>query len=379
VTTIGVRRKSLAAENKDPVVHLDRGFWVVTAILALLSAVAVVAVIRWPVQDIPQLPEAVIPADQIDALFKFLTASAATIFIVVVGYLLYFSVAFRRRATDPPDAVGIQIHDNRRLEFWWTAIPTIFIVILGIFSVRIWYGIQVQPNNGLVLEAIGHQWWYDFRYPGVHGVITQEMHLPMGVPVTLHTTSTDVIHSFWMPAMRLKADMVPGLINTLRFTPTRAGRYKIICTEFCGTLHGEMQKQVIVIEPQAKFNTWLAGWQKKNAHASDEIPPALSAATPINLAGGDAGVGQKLFAQKCTACHAIGPFSQRVVGPGLRGVLNDPSHPKLVDGDAATPGAVAKILQSGFDGDMGHMPSATQNAITSKDIANLVAYLKTLK
>jgi len=369
----------LAVENKDPVVHLDRGFWVVTAILAVLSLIAIVGVVLWRVQDIPQLPEAVIPAAQVDALFKFLTASAATIFIVVVGYLIYFAVKFRHRSTDAADAVGIQIHDNRRLEFWWTAIPTIFIVLLGIFSVRIWYEVQIQPNSGLVLEAIGHQWYYDFRYPGVHGVVTDEMHLPLGVPVTLHTTSQDVIHSFWMPAMRLKADMVPGLINTLRFTPTRAGRYKIICTEFCGTLHSEMQKQVIVIEPQDKFNAWLNGWKKKNAHASDAIPTASAANAPVNLSGGIASSGQQLFTQKCTACHALGPFSQRVVGPGLRGVLHDPSHPKLVDGQPATPDNAARIIKNGFDGDMGHMPNASQNALSDKDIADLVAYLNTLK
>ena len=368
----------MAVENRDPVVHLDRNFWLVTALLGVLSAIAVVATIMWNIEaTVPLLPEAVVPADQIDALFKFLTASAATIFIYVVGYLLYFSYAFRRRATDPPDAVGIQIHDNHKLEFWWTLVPTIFIVILGIFSVKIWYGIQVQPNSGIVVESIGHQWFYDFRYPGVHGVISDEMHLPLNVPVTLHVTSQDVIHSFWVPAMRLKADMVPGLINTLRFTPKRAGTYKIICTEFCGTAHGIMQKQTVVIEDKAAYDKWLSGWQTKNKNASDAIPQQSSSA--VNLAGGSAAAGQTLFAAKCSACHSTGDFSKKIVGPGLKGVMSDPSHPKLVDGDEATPDNVAKLIQKGYTGDMGHMPSESENAITDKDIANLVAYLKTLK
>ncbi|MDQ6930666.1 MAG: cytochrome c oxidase subunit II, partial [Candidatus Eremiobacteraeota bacterium] len=262
-------------------------------------------------------------------------------------------------------------------ELWWTVVPTVFTVILAIFSVQIWYGVQVQPNNGLVVEAIGHQWFDDFRYPGVHGVITDEMHLPVTVPVTLHVTSQDVIHSFWLPSMRIKADMVPGLINTLRFTPVRPGRYPIICTEFCGTLHGTMNKQVVVIESQAAFDKWLGGWKKKNANASDALPSAGTAA--VSLAGGDAAAGQKMFSTKCSACHAVGPFSQKIVGPGLKGVLHDPAHPKLVDGDPATPPNVAKILQKGYDGDLGHMPSATQNGLTDKDIADLVAYLSTLK
>lgn len=367
----------MAVENRDPAVHLDRGFWLVTALLAVLSAIAIFATIMWHPENLPQIPEAAIPAAQVDLLFKFLTASASVIFIYVVGYLLYFAIAFRVRPGDPPGAVGVQIHDNHQLEMWWTIVPTIFTVVLAIFSVKIWYGVQVQPNNGLVVESIGHQWYDDFRYPGVHGIVTDEMHLPVGVPVTLHVTSSDVIHSFWLPSMRIKADMVPGMINTLRFTPVLPGRYPIICTEFCGTLHGTMNKQVVVIESQADFDKWLAGWKQKNAHASDALPATGTGV--LDLAGGNAATGQKLFAQHCTACHALGPFSQKIVGPGLKGVLHDSNHPKLVDGDPATPENAGKLLQKGYDGDMGHMPNASQNGITDKDIADLVAYLNSLK
>ena len=367
----------MAVENRDPEVHLDRAFWLVTALLAVLSAIAVYASLAWHVENIPGLAEAAIPADQVDQLFKFLTASASVIFIYVTGYLIYFTVKFRVRSTDAPDAIGVQIHDHHKLELWWTIVPTVFTLILAIFSVKIWYGVQVQPNNGLVVESIGHQWFDDFRYPGVHGVVTDEMHLPVNVPVTLHVTSSDVIHSFWLPSMRIKADMVPGLINTLRFTPVLPGRYPIICTEFCGTLHGTMDKQVVVIESQGKFNTWLAGWKQKNANASDALPSTGTAL--VSVASGNAATGAKTFASKCSACHAVGPFSQKLVGPGLKGVLSDPAHPSLVNGSAATPEDLAKIIQKGYDGDMGHMPSASQNSITDKDVADLVAYLKSLK
>lgn len=369
----------MAVENRDPAVHLDRGFWLVTALLGVLSAIAIVATIMWHPENMPQLPEAAIPADQVDQLFKFLTASAAVIFIYVVGYLIYFAIAFRVRESDVPDAVGVQIHDHHQLELWWTIVPTVFTIALAIFSVKIWAGVQfASPNNGLVVEAIGHQWFDDFRYPGVHGIVTDEMHLPLGVPVTLHVSSSDVIHSFWLPSMRIKADMIPGMINTLRFTPTRIGTYPIICTEFCGTLHGTMNKQVVVIEPQAKFDKWLAGWKVKNKNASDALP-AQGTGAAVVLTGGTAAAGQKLFAQKCSACHAVGPFSQKIVGPGLKGVLHDPAHPKLVNGDPANPEDAAKILQKGYDGDMGHMPSASQNGLSDKDIADLVAYLNSLK
>jgi cytochrome c oxidase subunit II len=360
-------------ENRDPVVHLDRSFWLVTAVLAVLS---VLGIIYWVVS--PFIPEAVDKAQQIDQLFRFLAASGTALFIFVAGYIIYFCVAYRRRPTDAPDAVGIQVHDNHKLELWWTLIPTLFVVVMGIFSVRIWAGITlVNAANPLVVESIGRQWYYTFRYPEIHGEINNEMHVPVGQPVVLHTTSQDVIHSFWVPDMRIKADMVPGIINTLRFTPTQVGRYQIVCTEFCGTQHGEMNKQWFVVDTPADYKRWYDSWQAKNANASDAIPTVSSGA--INLAGGDASAGKALFAQKCSSCHSQGPFDQKIVGPGLKNIFNDPAHPKLVDGDPATPEDAAKILQNGYKGDMGMMPNQAQNGITDKDIANLVAFLKTLK
>ena len=377
-------------ENRASAVRLGRGFWSVTLVLGLLS---IAAVIFWIVTPISILMPVVAaqPGIQIDALLRFMAASGSVLYIYVCGYIIYFMVAYRVRQGEPADAIGVQVHDNHTLELWWTLIPTLFVVLLSILSVRIWYGIQIaQPTNGLVVESIGHQWYYTFRYPQIHGEVTEEMHLPVNQPVVLNVTSSDVIHSFWIPDIRLKADMVPGLINTIRFTPTRVGRYPIICTEFCGTEHGIMNATVpglngqkntgaqwVVIDSPPDFQKWYHGWQVKNANVSDELPTASTGT--VNLAGGTVAAGQATFQTKCSACHALGPFSQRIVGPGLKGVLHDPSHPKLVDGDDATPANVAKIIQQGFKGDMGVMPNATANGLSDKDIANLVAFLNSLK
>ncbi len=377
-------------ENRASAVRLGRGFWSVTLVLGLLSIAAIIFWIVTPISIIMPVVAAQ-PGIQIDALLRFMAATGSALYIYVCGYIIYFMFAYRFRQGEPADAIGVQIHDNHSLELWWTLVPTLFVVLLSILSVRIWYGIQVaQPANGLVVESIGHQWYYTFRYPQIHGEVTDEMHLPVGQPVVLNVTSTDVIHSFWIPDIRLKADMIPGLINTIRFTPTRPGRYPIICTEFCGTEHGMMnatvpgqngQKntgaQFVVFDTPADFQKWYHGWQVKNANVSDALPTASTGT--VNLAGGNAAAGQTMFQTKCSACHALGPFSQRIVGPGLKGVLHDPSHPKLVDGDDATPANVAKILQQGFKGDMGVMPNATANGLSDKDIANLVAYLNSLK
>ena len=363
-------------ENRDPVVHLDRNFWIVTAVFAVLSAISV-----WyfgTFNFVKLLAESAAPAEDIDDLTRFLLMSSGPLFIFVIGYLLYFTIAYRVRKSDPPDAIGTQIHDSHSLELWWTVIPTIFVVIMAIFSVKIWYNIEVaQPAGGIAVEAIGHQWFYTFRYPNVHGEIPDAMHLEVGVPVTLHVTSSDVIHSFWIPTMRIKADMVPGLINTLHFTPLNPGTYKIICTEFCGTLHGEMEKQTVVIEDHAHFTAWYDGWVAKTKNLGDAI--ASTSAGAIPLAGGSASAGQALFATKCSACHKIAPFDQKIVGPGLKGLLNDPKHPNLVDGQMATPENVASIIQHGFKGDIGTMPDMTTNGLSDKNIANLVAFLKNQK
>lgn len=369
-------------ENRDPAVHLDRGFWSTTAVLTVLA----LAVIFWwiwaPITSI--MPEAVDKARQIDDLYRFLAASGSALFVYVGGYILYFCIKFRRRASDPADKIGVQIHDSNKLEFWWTMLPFLFIVVLAVISVKIFYGIEPfnMPSNSLVVEGLGHQWFYTFRYPGINGEVKQ-LHLPVGQQVTLHVSSYDVIHSFWVPDMRLKADMVPGLINTLTFTPTRPGKYNIVCTEFCGTLHGDMRSGTpndpayMYVDTPAAYKTWYDSAQKANANASNAIAVASSGA--VNLSGGSVNAGKALFQQKCSACHAIGPFSQKIVGPGLKGVLHDPSHPNLVTGEKATPDNVAKILQNGFNGPMGVMPNQTANGISDKDIANLVAYLNSLK
>lgn len=368
-------------DRKDPKFRIERGFWIVTAIFAVLSAVGITYWLTVPIERWMPAP-AVDKADQIDALFRFMVASGTALAIFVIGYLIYFSLTFRRKKSDPPDAIGLQIHDSHSLELWWTVIPTIFVIVLAIYSVKIWYGIEVAapPSTGITVESIGHQWYYTFRYPGIHGEITDAMHLQVGVPVRLEVTSTDVIHSFWVPAMRLKADMIPGSINTLEFTPLYPGSYQIICTEFCGTEHSTMDKQKVIIEDKASFDRWYAGWQVKNKNVSDALPSPGAGGAPIALAGGDAAVGGKLFATKCSACHsATGGFDQKIVGPGLKGVLHDPTHPNLVDGDPASPSNVAKILQNGYSGSIGQMPNQTSNGISDKDIANLVAYLNTLK
>ncbi len=354
---------------------LGPGFWQLAAVLT----VANVAISWWIITlDINKyLPEAGPPAGDIDWLFKFMSVVANAIFVYVVGYLIYFSIVWRRRKTDPVDAVGIQIHDQPTLELWWTIVPGILVIFLAIFSVNIWAKLQNTLGDELTMESIGHQFKYEFRYPGLKQSVYQDMHVEVSRAVTLHVTSADVIHSFWVPEMRVKYDMVPGLIQTLRFTPEHIGTYRIICTEFCGTNHANMYATMYV-DSTEDFNRWVTKTAKEQGAGPGKI----------NLSGGTIPAGQALFGQKCSSCHSVGPFEQKIVGPGLGKLLNDPGHPNLVTGEKPNAEDISHILVNGYSGadnsqgkagpSIGVMPNRQANALSNTDIANLTAYLVSL-
>jgi cytochrome c oxidase subunit II len=313
-------------------------------------------------------------AMDVDGLFKFMAVFGNGIMILVAGYVIYFSIAFRARSGDAQDTIGRQIHDSPKLEFWWTVLPVVLLVVLTGLSINVWYKIQFGvASPGLTAEVIGHQFYFEYRYPGLKTSVfskTEAMHLPVGVPVRILITSADVIHQWFVPEIRLKMAAVPGLVQNLNFTPLRAGQYTIECTEFCGPDHSVMQGKLIV-EPVAAFNKWL----------ETEKASAAAGGGALVLTGGTADAGKALFATKCAACHnnPPTPFDQKLVGPGLLHITNDPAHPNLVDGKPPTPENIGAIIHDGFTGDIGTMPNAQANGLANKDIANLVAYLVSLK
>ena len=353
---------------------LGPGFWPVTIVLALLSIVNAWYFLYGNIDWI--MPGASQPvanrASDIDGLFKFMAVFGTAIMIFVAGYVIYFAIAFRARSSDSPDTVGVQIHDSPKLELWWTVLPTLLLIVLTGLSINVWYKIYFgDAAPALTMEVVGHQFYFEYRYPGLKTSVfskTEPMHLPVGVPVRLLITSTDVIHQFWVPEIRLKAAAVPGLVQNLNFTPLRSGTYEIACSEFCGADHSLMRGK-LVIEPVAAFNKWLDSKNKA----------AAAGGGALNLAGGSAKAGQALFTQKCAACHNVAPFDQKLVGPGLLHMTDDPAHPTLVTGKTPTPEHIAEILQNGFTGPIGTMPARQANGLSDKDIANLVAYLTSLK
>ncbi|TAM59348.1 cytochrome c oxidase subunit II [bacterium] len=334
--------------------------------MAAISAILIVLIAIWPINN--TLAVAATSDYGIDALFKFMLYFAAPIFVFVNGYVLYFARRYKHRRDEPADAVGIPLYGVVPLEIWWTVLPALLMVVLGIWSAVTLFGLYKPQAGALNVEAIGHQWKFELRYPGLKSSFYGDFYLPIDRPVTMNITSADVVHSFWVPQFRVKLDMVPGMVQQLHFTPTQIGNYPLVCTEFCGIGHGDMRTTVHVVS-QADYDKWFSGEQQQVAAAS-------ASAGALNLAAGVVSKGQAIFEQKCAVCHNMAGFAQKKVGPGLQNIFSDPAHPKLVDGSAPTPEDVAGIIEKGYSGDIGVMPNAQANGLSSSDVANLVAYLK---
>jgi len=353
---------------------LGPGFWPVTYAMTIFNIAVAIWVIVGHLDFL--LPSESNPASNsaanVDALFKFMTVFAVAITVYVNGYSIYFAIAFRRRAGEAINTIGPPIHHHERLELWWTALPTLLLVVLMGATYVAWRQVYYPDTAAaLTMEVVGHQFNFEFRYPGLKTSLfspASAMHLPAGKPVKILVSSADVIHQFWVPEFRLKTSAVPGLVTDINFTPTHPGIYDISCSEYCGVNHSTMQAKVIVEEPAA-FEKWLTAQQAA----------AATAPATVSLAGGDAGAGKTTFTQKCSACHAVAPFDQKIVGPGLAKLTDDPAHPQLVDAKAPTPDDIAEILVKGFTGPLGSMPNRQANNLSDTDIANLVAYLVSLK
>ena len=233
-------------------------------------------------------------------LFLVVFWAGLAVFIVVEGMLLYTIVRFRRRRGDtlPP-----QTHGNLKLEIGWTIAPTVLVVLLAALTVPVIFANAQEPeDDALRVEAIGHQWWFEFNYPDIGVVTANELHLPVGKPAAIIVKSEDVLHSFWVPALRGKIDMVPGRTSVVRILPEQTGTFPGQCAEFCGTAHALM-RFTVVVEEAAAFDAWAAH------QLTDRVPPTTELAQ----------AGEALLTPAgCTLCHTIRGVSEiGTIGPDL--------------------------------------------------------------
>jgi cytochrome c oxidase subunit 2 len=305
----------------------------------------------------------------ISNLFTFILVTAGIIFVLVEGLLFFAVLRFRNR---PPEA-AMQFHGNTKLELAWTAAPAVILAVLLGFTLQTMGAVKAVPSsNVLNVKAIGHQWWWEFRYPDQGIVTAEEMVVPVNTNIEVSLESIDVEHGFWVPELFGKVDAVPGYTNRVRFTPTTASQYYYggQCTQFCGLEHAQM-RFAVVVRTADEFKNWVA-YQKAPAAPPDSLT-------------GDAAAGQKLFFNAtlpCVGCHTIsGTAAAGVVGPNLTHMA---SRGFIAGGVLAnTPETLAawiKDTQSIKPGNL--MPSFSDPkgiTLTDTQVKQLVAYLSTLK
>jgi cytochrome c oxidase subunit 2 len=340
--------------------------------LALLSFAASVFVIAGhvtpafanPAQVTNLLQPLSQPAQEIKELSMLVLAICAAIFLIVTGLLVYAIVRFRHRAGDeasePP-----QIYGSNQIETAWTVLPILIVFVLILVTSRTIADIQNRKAGPGAVHAtiVGHQWWWEIRYPDLGIVTANELHVPASdvsrrQPTFLKLQSADVAHSFWVPQLAGKTDVIPGRENSMWFEPTQPGTYLGNCAEYCGMQHAQMLIRVIVQSP-GEFERWVA----EQKRAAEEEPSAQE--------------GRRVFfANSCVNCHTIrGTSAQGAFGPDLTHLM---SRETLASGATPnTPETLRAWVRDPQELKVGCLMPNMQMSDTEVD--QIVSYLHTLK
>src|SRR2546425_3035408 len=242
----------------------------------------------------PLFPErASTMAFRVDALYFFLLAVAVFFSLLIAGLIVFYAVKYRRRS---PGSVGASIHGGMLLEIAWSVIPLLITMVIFVWGASVFFAMSHPPDETLNIYVVGKQWMWKFQHLDGQREIN-ELHVPVGRAVKLIMTSEDVIHDVFVPAFRIKADVLPGRYTNIWFQATTPGRYHLFCAEYCGTRHSRMIGEVVVMEP-SEYQAWLSGGAPEGSLAS---------------------TGAKLFADlACNTCHR--PDAQGR-GPVLEGLF----------------------------------------------------------
>ena len=299
---------------------------------------------------IPWLPElGSVEGGRIDDTYWLATIISLVIFTIVFSVSVYALIKFRAKPDDDED--GKPIHGHTTLEVIWTAIPTVLVTAIAVFSAVVLVKNEDAPANTPVVEVEAEQFEWNFTYPEL-GVTTGVLYVKEGQTIELEMTAADVIHSFWVPQWRVKQDLVPGTTQKIIVTPTKLGTFPLICTELCGLGHSTMRASAVVLSA-ADYDKWVQT-QKAAAEA------------------GGADAGKQVFVNAgCGGCHVLADGGGTgEVGPDLDSVLPELTaeqvRESIVDPDAEiTPG-----YQPGV------MPSEYGEQLSGDQLDALVDYLK---
>ena len=297
--------------------------------------------------------------------YRMVFILAAIVFVAVMALTVIFSITYRER----PGRTARQFHGNTRLEIVWTLIPIIIVTMISVPTVNAIVA-EAQPiaANALRVDAIGHQWWFEFVYLDEKVTTANELHIPEGREVAFNLKSVDVIHSFWVPQLAGKTDMVPGHVNDIKFTALRARPEPYLgqCAEFCGTSHANMRFRVFV-HTEADFAAWLKS----------------AAANGANPASALEKQGQEIFMRSaCIGCHTVqGSAAAGKVGPDLTHVG---SRTTIGSGILVnTPETLEKWIANSADvkpdSKMPPMAKSAGGALSKEEVTAVAAYLSGLK
>jgi cytochrome c oxidase subunit II len=245
------------------------------------------------------------PAKSIFGLSLFVLLITGVIFVVVASLLAYAVVKFRKRKNDDGREPA-QVYGSNQVEIAWTVIPILIVVVLFMATARVIAIVQkAAPGSAVHVTVIGHQFWWEYRYPGLKVVTANELHVPAGIPTELKLLSADTDHSFWVPRLAGKTDLIPNHPNVMWIDPQETGLYLGQCAQYCGTQHAKMLLRVYV-EPRAEFEQWIQR-QSQRSQPSDA-----------------AAEGQSVFAATaCVNCHAVaGTAAQGRFGPDLTHLMS---------------------------------------------------------
>lgn len=330
--------------------------------IASLLVLIVTALLIVGLNYVQLLPtQASLQAQPIDRLFHLEFQVIAFLFSLIVVFMIYSIVVFRRKKGDMTDAAHIE--GSSGLELVWTVIPLVTVLAFGYLGGQSLAETLRADPQPLEINVIGSQWSWRFEYPDA-GIVSTDLMLPVNKQALFHISSTDVIHSFWVPEFRVKQDALPGgqeFVRDLRVTPDEIGQYKLRCAELCGQQHAYMLAPVKVLS-QADFDTWIA---EQSAQANDPLAR-----------------GQKYADQYgCTACHSID--GSVIVGPTWKGLFGSTvtleNGTKVTADEAYLTESIKDPAAQIVQGFQNIMPATLAQQMTDDQISDIVAYIKSLK
>jgi cytochrome c oxidase subunit II len=304
--------------------------------------------------NFPFFPQqASVQAAQVDAVYFFMVAVTAFFSLLIASLVVFFAVKYRRRSDDE---IGVAIHGSLPLELLWTLIPLAIVMVMFGWGARVFFDLYRPPAGAMEIFVVGKQWMWKVQHMEGQREIN-ELHVPVGRPVKLIMGSEDVLHSYYIPAFRVKADVIPGRYNTMWFTAKRPGQYHLFCAEYCGTKHSGMIGTITAMEP-TDFQQWLSGGR------AEDSPVAA---------------GAKLFQDLvCNTCH-MGDTQGR--GPVLAGVYGKPVQLQgggtVIADDAYIRESIVNPQAKVVAGFQPIMPTF-QGLVTEEQLLQLIAYVRSL-